>query len=152
MSIFESYRGDKSLTRVAAPVISGLVFLFVFVSLVLAPVVTRAQQSGQNSTVLNTSIELESGTIDLDYSSVEGKLKVSYNVDDRKQEFTVSSGGLLGVLIEVSGVELRYTIRFLESKDFWELKNLPGKRTEISLKPGWRIVLVEKEMDRKLNT
>jgi len=153
MSIFSSYRGDKGFARYARPGIFGLISLLVLVALIISPVVTRAQQSGVSSTTaLSTSIELESGRIDLGYSSSEGRLEVIFTVAELRQEFTLSSRDQLGILIEVSGKELRYTVRFLETGDAWELENLPGKRTEISLKPGWQIVLVEKETDTKLNT
>jgi len=154
MSIFSSYRRDKSFARYARPGIFGLISLLVFVALILTPVVTRAQQSGSgvSSTNLNTSIELETGRIDLSYSSSECRLDVTFSLAERKQEFTVSSRDQLGILIEVSSKELRYSVCFLETGEVWEPGNITGKRTEISLNPGWHIVLVEREMDRNLNT
>ncbi|MCD6523579.1 MAG: hypothetical protein J7K48_01040 [Thermococcus sp.] len=87
-------------------------------------------------------------SINLSYSSEEGVLRVTYWADEKECQLALSSIQRMGLLIEVAGAELTFSLKFLEQGETWPQAEALGEETytlrsrfEIS---GWVVVVVQR--------
>ncbi|MEA1884911.1 MAG: hypothetical protein U9N62_10385 [Thermotogota bacterium] len=100
-------------------------------------------------TVKNT-FQLETGKIEVEYSSEENVLIVRYlgNKEDEQYhlQFTTMAEKM-GLLIKVNGSRIKYSVEFLEGYGQLQLDDSEEesyqKRMNINI-PGWSIIIVEK--------
>lgn len=95
-----------------------------------------------------TTVSIGEMSINLSYSSEEGVLRASYSTDDKECQLTLFSTQRMGLLIEVAGVEITFSLKFLEEGEVWpEAEALEEgtyalrSRFEIS---GWVVVVVQR--------
>jgi len=87
-------------------------------------------------------------SVNLGYSSEEGFLRVSYSTDGKECQLTLFSTQRMGLLIEVAGAEVAFSLKFLEEQEVWpeaealeEGTYMLRSRFEIS---GWVVVVVQR--------
>ena len=95
-----------------------------------------------------TIVSIGEVSIKLSYSSEEGFLRVSYSTDEKECELTLFSTQKMGLLMEVVGAEVTFSLKFLEEGETWpEAEALEEgtyalrSRFEIS---GWVVVVVQR--------
>jgi len=97
---------------------------------------------------METKVTLEKGTICLSYSSDEDVLRITYSTDDKECQLVLTSTQRMGLLMQVAGSEITYSLRFLEEDETWpaadELKDEEYASKAIFEAPGWVVIIVQK--------
>ena len=95
-----------------------------------------------------TTVSIGEVSINLSYSSEEGVLRASYSTDGKECQLTLFSTQRMGLLIEVAGAEVAFSLKFLEEQEVWpEAEALEEgtytlrSRFEVS---GWVVVVVQR--------
>jgi len=95
-----------------------------------------------------TTVSIGEVSINLSYSSEQGVLRVTYWADEKEYQLALSSIQRMGLLIEIAGAEVSFSLKFLEEGETWpEAEALEGgtymlrSRFEIS---GWVVVVVQR--------
>lgn len=95
-----------------------------------------------------TIVSIGEVSIKLSYSSEEGFLRVSYLTDEKECELTLFSTQKMGLLMEVVGAEVTFSLKFLEEgKIRPEAKALGEETYTLSSRfefPGWVVVVVQR--------
>jgi len=119
--------------------------VFGLVVLCVLPIVPFQQALGQVS--METKVTLEKGTICISYSSEEDVLRINYSMNDKECQLILASTQRMGLLIQVAGPEITFSLRFLEKEESWPaVEELRGKQyasREIFATPGWVVVVVQ---------
>jgi len=120
--------------------------VFGLVVLCVLAIVPFQQALGQVS--METKVALEKGTICVSYSSEEDVLRINYSTDDKECQLTLSSTQRMGLLMQIVGTEITYSLRFLEEEETWpaadELKEEEYASKTIFKAPGWIVIIVQK--------
>ena len=95
-----------------------------------------------------TIVSIGEVSIKLSYSSEKGFLRVSYSTDEKECELTLFSTQKMGLLMEVVGAEVTFSLKFLEEGKIWpEAKALGEETYTLSSRfefPGWVVVVVQR--------
>jgi len=99
---------------------------------------------------ISTTAAVSTGevSINLSYSSEEGVLRASYSTDGKECQLTLFSTQRMGLLIEVAGAEVAFSLKFLEEGEVWpEAKALGEEMYTLRSRfefPGWVVVVVQR--------
>ena len=97
---------------------------------------------------METKVQLERGTICISYSSEEDVLRISYSIDDKECQLVLTSTQRMGLLMQVAGSEITYSLRFLEEEQTWPTADALTEEDYASKTvfeaPGWLIVIIQK--------
>jgi len=95
-----------------------------------------------------TTVSIGEVSINLSYPSEEGVLRASYSSGGKECQLTLFSTQKMGLLIEVAGAEVTFSLKFLEEGKIWpeaealeEGTYMLRSRFEIS---GWVVVVVQR--------
>jgi len=98
---------------------------------------------------METRVTLEKGTICVSYSSEEGVLRINHMTEDKECQLVLSSTQRIGLLIQVAGSQITYSLRFLEEEETWPtddtLEDEQCTSKAIFEAPGWVVIIVQKE-------
>jgi len=95
-----------------------------------------------------TTVSIGEVSTKLGYSSEEGFLRVSYSTVEKECQLTLFSTQRMGLLIEVAGVEITFSLKFLEEGEVWpEAEALEEEMYTLRSRfkfPGWVVVVVQR--------
>jgi len=103
---------------------------------------------------ISTTATVSTGevSINLSYSSEEGVLRVTYWADEKECRLALSSIQRMGLLIEVAGAEVTFSLKFLEEGETWpEAEALGEERYTLRSRfeiLGWVVVVVQRSEKR----
>jgi len=87
-------------------------------------------------------------SINLSYSREEGVLRASYSTDGKECQLTLFSTQRMGLLIEVAGAEITFSLKFLEEGETWPEAEALGEETYTLRSrfefPGWVVAVVQR--------
>jgi len=105
-------------------------------------------QSAAESITTTTPVSVGEESINLSYSSEQGVLRVTYWADEKECQLALSSIQRMGLLIEVVGAEVSFSLKFLEEGEVWpKAEALREEMYTLRSKfefPGWVVVVVQR--------
>jgi len=122
--------------------------LVVYVIVTLCVVNAGLFQQATGEVSMETKVTLEKGTICVSYSSDEDVLRISYSTDDKECQLTLFSPQRMGLLMQVAGSEITYSLSFLEEEETWPTADILEEEQYSSKTifetPGWVVIIVQK--------
>ena len=95
-----------------------------------------------------TTVSIGEVSINLSYSSEEGVLRASYSTNGKECQLRLFSTQRMGLLIEVAGAEVTFSLKFLEEGEVWpEAEALEEEMYTLRSRfefPGWVVVVVQR--------
>lgn len=93
----------------------------------------------------STTASFSIGEVSISLCYDEGVLKIVYFAGEKECQLAFSAPQRMGLLIEVAGAEIVFSLKFLEEKEIWP--DAEALKDEYTLKsrfevPGWVVVVV----------